>query len=88
MGHGRPLEAPVNSSTRDPRFATCSMGVVGTSPLRPVEGRRRGYKQVRELALIASTGSGSGGLTHSYTSSICIERRRVSMREHGTAKAG
>jgi hypothetical protein len=42
MGHGRPLEPPVNSSTRDPQFATRTMGVVDTSSLRPAEGRRRG----------------------------------------------
>jgi hypothetical protein len=45
--HGRPLESPINSSTRDPRFATRSMGVVDTSPLRPAEGRRRGIQTSR-----------------------------------------
>jgi hypothetical protein len=44
MGHERPLESPINSSTRNPRFATCSMGVVDASPLRPAEGRRRGVQ--------------------------------------------
>jgi hypothetical protein len=44
MGHGRPLESPFNSSMRDPRFATRSMGVVDTSPLCPAEGRRRGVR--------------------------------------------
>jgi hypothetical protein len=32
---------------RDPRFATRSMGVVDTSPLRPAEGRRRGVQTSR-----------------------------------------
>jgi hypothetical protein len=31
-GHGRPLEPPANSSTRNPQFATRSTGVVETSP--------------------------------------------------------
>jgi hypothetical protein len=43
-GHGRPLESPNNSSTRNPRFATRSMGVVGASPLCPAKGRRRGVR--------------------------------------------
>jgi hypothetical protein len=34
-GHGRPLEPPANSSTRNPQFATRSMGVVETSPSVP-----------------------------------------------------
>jgi hypothetical protein len=47
-GHRRPLESPVNSSTRDPRFATRSMGVVDTSRLRPAEGGRRGVRESRK----------------------------------------
>jgi hypothetical protein len=31
-GHGRPLEPPTNSSTRNPQFATRPMGVAETSP--------------------------------------------------------
>jgi hypothetical protein len=31
-GHGRPLEPPANSSTRNPQSATRSMGVAETSP--------------------------------------------------------
>jgi hypothetical protein len=34
-GHGRPLESPDNSSTRNPQSATQSMGVVETSPSVP-----------------------------------------------------
>jgi hypothetical protein len=34
-GHGRPLELPNNSSTRNPQSATRSMGVVETSPSVP-----------------------------------------------------
>jgi hypothetical protein len=39
-GHGRPLELPDNSSKRNLRFATRSMGVADTSPPRPAEGRQ------------------------------------------------
>jgi hypothetical protein len=35
MGHGRPLEPPASSSTRNPQFTTRSMGVVETSPSVP-----------------------------------------------------
>jgi hypothetical protein len=31
-GHGRPLEPPASSSTRNPQFTTRSMGVLETSP--------------------------------------------------------
>jgi hypothetical protein len=34
-GHGRPLESPDNSSTRNPQFATRSMEVAETSPSVP-----------------------------------------------------
>jgi hypothetical protein len=34
-GHGRPLELPDNSSTRNPQSTTRSMGVVETSPSVP-----------------------------------------------------
>jgi hypothetical protein len=44
MGQRCPLEPPINSSTRDLRFATCSMGVADTSPFRPAKGRRRGVQ--------------------------------------------
>jgi hypothetical protein len=43
-GHGHPLESPNNSSTRNPRFATRSMGVVGASPLCHGKGQRRGVR--------------------------------------------
>jgi hypothetical protein len=38
-GHGRPLEPPTNSSTRNPQSANRSMGVTETSPSAP---RRNG----------------------------------------------
>jgi hypothetical protein len=44
MGHGRPLEPPTNSSTRNPQSATRSMGVAETSPSVP---RRDGEGTVK-----------------------------------------
>jgi hypothetical protein len=35
MGHGRPLESPDDSSTRNPQSATRQMGVAETSPSVP-----------------------------------------------------
>jgi hypothetical protein len=46
------------------------------------------YKQVGELAPIASSGPRLRGSMHDYTSWRCTERRRVSIRAHGTADAG
>jgi hypothetical protein len=45
------------------------------------------YKQVVELAPIASSGPRLGGSTHGYTSWTCTERRQVSIHVHGTAEA-
>jgi hypothetical protein len=60
-GHGRPLESPDNSSTRNPQSATRSMGVVETSPSVP---RRDGegefnYKS-ESTPRSPRTGPGSG----------------------------
>jgi hypothetical protein len=57
-----------------------------TPPLR--KDGEGAYEQVRELTPIASNGPGIRGSTHGYTSWICTERRRVSIRAHGTTEAG
>jgi hypothetical protein len=67
MGHGRPLETPDNSSTRNPQFATRSMGVAETSPSVPRRDGEGTYKLVGEPTLIASNGPRLGGSTHGYT---------------------
>jgi hypothetical protein len=54
-------------------------------PWRDGEGA---YEQDGENAPITSNGPRLGGSTHGYTSWICTERRRVSIRAHGTAEAG
>jgi hypothetical protein len=45
------------------------------------------YKQVEELAKIASSGPMLGGSTHGYTSWACTERRRMSIGAYVTAVA-
>jgi hypothetical protein len=67
-GHGRPLEPPDNSSTRNPQFATRSMGVAETSPSVPRRDGVGTYKLVGEPAPIASHGPRLGGSTHGNTS--------------------
>jgi hypothetical protein len=66
-GHGRPLQPPDSSSTRNPQSATQSMGVVETSPSAPrwddegvFETRRRAHPDRLERAQ-------ARGLAHSYT---------------------
>jgi hypothetical protein len=44
MGHGRPLESPDNSSTRNPQSATRSMGVAETSLSVPRKGGEGAFK--------------------------------------------
>jgi hypothetical protein len=46
------------------------------------------HKQVGELTPIALNGLRIEGSMHGYTSWRCTERRRVSIRVHGTAEAG
>jgi hypothetical protein len=67
-GHGRPLEPPDSSSTRNPQSAIRSMGVVETSPSVPRRDGEGRTKQVREPAPIASNGPRLRGSTRGYTS--------------------
>jgi hypothetical protein len=46
-GYGRPLESPDNSSTRNSKFATRSMGVAETSPSVPRRGGEGAFKTSR-----------------------------------------
>jgi hypothetical protein len=46
-GHGRPLEPPVNNSTRNPQSATRSMGVAETSPSVPRRNDEGAFKTRR-----------------------------------------
>jgi hypothetical protein len=74
MGHGRPLEAPDNSSKRNLRFATRSMGVADTSPPVSRSDGEGTYGKVGELDLIASNGPKLGGSMQGYTSWTCTKR--------------
>jgi hypothetical protein len=65
-GHGRPLESPDNSSTRNLQYATRSMGVAETSPSVPQRGGEGAFKYKSESsARSPRTGLGS---TQGYTS--------------------
>jgi hypothetical protein len=60
-GHGRPLELPDNSSTRNPQSATRSMGVAETSPSVPRRDGEGAYKNKSESSPRSPrTGPGSG----------------------------
>jgi hypothetical protein len=68
MGHGRPLEPPASSSTRNPQSATRSMGLRKPHPLSRGLTARARLEQDRELAPIASNEPRLRGSTHGYTS--------------------
>jgi hypothetical protein len=77
------LNHPMN-----PRFATHAMGVLDAHPSVLQKDNEGVYGQDRDLAPIALSGPRIRGSTHGYTSWACTERRRVSIRAHGTAEAG
>jgi hypothetical protein len=81
-GHGRPLEPPANSSTRNPQSTTRSMGVAETShsvPRRDGEGafktRRRAHPDRLEWAQ-------ARGLDARLHLLRCTERERYQSRVH------
>jgi hypothetical protein len=60
-GHGRPLESPDNSSTRNPQSTTRSMGVAETSPSVPRRDGEGAFKYKTESSPRSPrTGPGSG----------------------------
>jgi hypothetical protein len=60
-GHGRPLESPDNSSTRNPQFATRSMGFAETPPSVPWRDAEGACKYKSESSPRSPrTGPGSG----------------------------
>jgi hypothetical protein len=67
-GHGRPLEPPASSSTRNPQSATRSMGLWKPHPPSRGGMARARLEQDEELAPIASNGPRLGGSTRGYTS--------------------
>jgi hypothetical protein len=76
-GHGRPLESPDNSSTRNPQSATRSMGVAETSPSVPWRDGEGVFKyKVESTPRLPRTGPGSGA-----------RRMATPPREHRTQTA-
>jgi hypothetical protein len=60
-GHGRPLEPPDRSSTRNPQSATRPMGVVETSPSNPRrDGQGTSKNKSESSPRLPRTGPGSG----------------------------
>jgi hypothetical protein len=68
MKHGRPLEPPDNSSTRNPQFATRSMGVAETSPSVPQRDSEGAYQTSRRARPDRLNGPRLRGSMHVYTS--------------------
>jgi hypothetical protein len=80
MGHGRPLEPPASSSTRNPQSATRSMGVVETSPSvlrRDGEGAFRTRRRARPDRLEWAQARGLDARLHLLG---CTERERYQSR--------
>jgi hypothetical protein len=66
-GHGRPLEPPANSSTRNPQSTTRSMGVAKTSPSVPRrdgEGASKTRRRARPDRLEWAQARGLGARLH------------------------
>jgi hypothetical protein len=75
-GHGRPLEPPASSSTRNPQSATRSMGVVETSPSVPRrddEGALEIRRRARPYRLERAQARGLDARLHLLG---CTERER------------
>jgi hypothetical protein len=79
-GHGRPLEPPASSSTRNPQSATRSMGVVETSPSvarRDDEGAFRTRRRARPDRLEWAQAQGLDARLHLLG---CTEHERYQSR--------
>jgi hypothetical protein len=81
-GHGRPLEPPANSSTRNPQSATRSMGLRRPHPPSCGGTARARLKQDEELAPIALYGPRLGGSAHGYTSWDARNAKDISCVRH------
>jgi hypothetical protein len=87
QGMGVHLNHPITArrGTRNSRPAQWELWTPHPSvPRRDGEGT---YKQVGEHVPVASNGPRLGGLTHGYTSWICIERTWTSTHAYSTAEA-
>jgi hypothetical protein len=79
-GHGRPLEPPASSSTRNPQSATRSMGVAETSPSVPRRDGEGALEQDGELAPITSNRAKARGLDARLHLLGCTEPERYHSR--------
>jgi hypothetical protein len=79
-GHGRPLEPPANSSTRNPQFATRSMGVVETSPSVPRRDGEGAFKTRRRARPDRLEWAQARGLDARLHLLGCTERERYQLR--------
>jgi hypothetical protein len=75
-GHGRPLEPPANSSTRNPQSATRSMGVVETSPSVPRRNGEGAFKTRRRACPDRLEWAQARGLNARLHLLGCTERER------------
>jgi hypothetical protein len=81
-GHGRPLQPPANSSTRNPQSATRSMGVVETSPSVPRRDSEGAFKTRRRARPDRLEWAQARGLDARLHLLGCTERKRYQSRVH------
>jgi hypothetical protein len=79
-GHGRPLEPPTNSSTRNLQSATRSMGVVETSPSVPRRDGEGAFKIRRRARPDRLEWAQARGLDAWLHLLGCTERKRHQLR--------
>jgi hypothetical protein len=82
------LNHPITAQQETHEFVTCSMGVVDASPLCPAEGRRRGIWTRQRARPDHLDWAQARGLDAQLHFLVCTERRRASMRAHGTTEVG
>jgi hypothetical protein len=78
-GHGRPLEPFANSSTRNPQFATRSMGVVETSPSVPRRDGEGAFKTRQRAHPDQLEWAQDRGLDARLHLLGCVERERYQL---------
>jgi hypothetical protein len=79
-GHGRPLEPPANSSTRNPQSATRPMGVAETSPSVPRRDDEGAFKTRRRARPDRLERAQARGLDARLHLLRCTERERYQPR--------
>jgi hypothetical protein len=79
-GHGRPLEPPANSSTRNSQSATRSMGVAETSPSVPRRDGEGAFKTRRRVRPDRLEWAQARGLDARLRLLGCTERERYQSR--------